>query len=133
MYNIHRSSYSLFSSGPNLRGANITIFIWPQLTRSEYHHQEDQWLYVTLRHFRRFCCLYKNLFFDSAKRVPFEFINFASVHVYSENSGLQSSIIFALQSLIPTEKWHLHVDDFSNCLRFIIHHLRSSRQTVLFE
>jgi len=96
-------------------------------------HQEDQWLYVTLRHFRRFCCLYKNLFFDSAKRVPFEFINFASVHVYSENSGLQSSIIFALQSLIPTEKWHLHVDDFSNCLRFIIHHLRSSRQTVLFE
>jgi len=94
---------SLFSYGPNYE--------------ERISHQEDQWLYVTLRHFRRFCCLYC----------------FASVHVYSENSGLQSSIIFALQSLIPTEKWHLHVDDFSNCLRFIIHHLRSSRQTVLFE
>ena len=46
---------------------------------------------------------------------------------------LQFSIEFVLQSPVPTEKWHLHVDDFSNCLRFIIHHLRSSRQTVLFE
>ena len=46
---------------------------------------------------------------------------------------LQFSIEFVLQSPVPTEKWHLHVDDFSNCLRFIIHYLRSSRQTVLFE
>jgi len=75
---------SPFSSGPNLRGANITI----------KRTNGSMWLYVTFV-------------------VSVVCINFASVHVYSENSGLQSSIIFALQSLIPTEKWHLHVDDLA--------------------
>jgi len=48
------------------------------ITRSEYHHKEDQWLFVTLRFiFRQF---------------SYFCINFTSVHVYSENSGLQFSI-----------------------------------------